>query len=230
MNQQVKTGLGVAVIVIIAATAAFFTWKVQKNKQVNNQGLENIQVQTNIVKNNPAKSTQQKQSVADETVNWNIYTNEKYNFSFKHPADLNVVGDEISNKLQGTEIIDNYPGHTVFNAVIANEKTDVIKTGIINNGIAIDIRKNENNNPFFPESQYKIISREETLIENQETTKIVYEDTIYGRSEGDPDIKTTNTIYVAEKDGYIYYIQSFGYEEKFKKIINNIISTFKFNK
>lgn len=58
MNQQVKTGLGVAVIVIIAATAAFFTWKVQKNKQ----GAENIQAPAANVNQKTIDSTQSQQS------------------------------------------------------------------------------------------------------------------------------------------------------------------------
>lgn len=91
MNQTIKTGQGITIILIIAATVAFFTWHYQKN----NQGEENIQVQTNIIKSNTTQSTRQKQSVTDETANWKIYENKMYKFSTQYPANYSYKEEQL---------------------------------------------------------------------------------------------------------------------------------------
>lgn len=104
MNQQIKTGLGVAIIVIIAATAAFFTWKVQKianndNKMPtaqtsSNQKNENAQVANNTVANNSTQNVQQKQSEMNEKANWKTYENKTHKFSIQYPVNYFYKEDE----------------------------------------------------------------------------------------------------------------------------------------
>ena len=68
MNQQVKTGLGVIIILIMIATAGMFIWKIEKN--------------------NPEDGKPAPLPIAipaDKTTEWQTYRNDKYGFEVKYP-------------------------------------------------------------------------------------------------------------------------------------------------
>lgn len=77
MNQQIKTWLGVAVIVVITLTAGMFIYYQQKIMPE-----VSPPVQVNVAK----KVNETTSPVLSEVEGWQTYRNEKYRFEFKYPS------------------------------------------------------------------------------------------------------------------------------------------------
>lgn len=101
MNKKVKTGLGVALIIILATTVAAITWKIIKFKQG-----ASLPAPVNIVKNTDVKIK--------------TYKNDRYGFQFEYPADIKIssfdeCGGEDPNgpeSCSGVNVYMNDPGQT----------------------------------------------------------------------------------------------------------------------
>jgi hypothetical protein len=116
VNQQIKTGLGVVVILIFAVTAGVFVWLYEKNQdedQANSCkrmiqvcGTENAgcrwECQDNFA---PIKASISKpiaptnNSITDENANWQTYRNEKYGFEIKYPQDFQKQNSDFGKVL-----------------------------------------------------------------------------------------------------------------------------------
>lgn len=73
---------GVVLLVVVVAFGAYFL-RAKKDQSASNQiALQAV--------SSPATP---KPSPSSETANWNTYVNTKYKFTFKYPANANIVGD-----------------------------------------------------------------------------------------------------------------------------------------
>ncbi len=150
MNQQVKTGLGIAIIVILAATAAFFTWKAQKNNQeaTNTQArpqtttleqMGNSQANTNLITND-----------SYGTSDWIEFINEKHGYSFKYPKKGWYIYEHIDDE-SGADIIDILANNSRDGGTHINVSTADLQTEINN---FLDSYKNSNGNFVYERDDY----------------------------------------------------------------------------
>lgn len=90
MNQKVSTGLGTAILIVMALTAGYFVWVIEKNNQqefpiillTSTQSIKSKLATELETKNGKKITTEDK-----ETANWKLYKNIKYGFEFKYPTD-----------------------------------------------------------------------------------------------------------------------------------------------
>lgn len=88
MTQNIKISVGVIIILIVIATVGLFVWNIQKNKEA-----VPAVIPVASVNNMPAStSTPDITSVpVDETVDWQIYKDDKYGFELKYPQIVKLI-------------------------------------------------------------------------------------------------------------------------------------------
>jgi hypothetical protein len=89
----------VLLVTVVAAISGYFMYTNYSNNQ--------------IAYTQPAKVTQSPTPSQDQTANWKIYTNKKYNYSLKHPEEIEVFkafenGDVVFSK-KGEQQSAGYP-------------------------------------------------------------------------------------------------------------------------
>jgi len=145
----------------------------------------------------------------DETVNWNVYSNDKYKVSFKYPSNFKIVTDEVRFE---------YPnGKEWYRLEIADET----KTERLLMSFEVDP---DGYGPFFPDREYKI---EETESGQIKIVDIITIEEVENLNDGHTWIKLD---LIESRNGNAYFIQ-FIFKESgkdFIPIFDQILSTFKF--
>lgn len=91
MQQQIKTGLGTAIILIFAITAVYFVKMAEENQADISQPT-----QVNV----PKKINKAADLAPSRVEGWQTYRNEKYGFEFKYPQVFNAMQDRSLEKNQ----------------------------------------------------------------------------------------------------------------------------------
>lgn len=103
MNQKISTGLGTAILLVMAFTAGYFVWMVEKNNQ---QPVSTSLVATTkkisktdtvMPAKNDAKDAVIKLVIPEskEIADWQTYRNEEYGFEIKYPTGFGVFPHRI---------------------------------------------------------------------------------------------------------------------------------------
>lgn len=157
MNQQIKTSLGVIIILIVAVTAGVFIWKYEKRPQ----SLSISQNQT--VKPSAIKNQR------DKTDNWRTYRNNEYSYKLKYPADWKVIED-----VKG------------FRTFIQSPDCDSYVAEVCTRVSIWDIRKAENNETIESSislnANDKIIDKKTIKISGEDASFVEYYQTNYGQN------------------------------------------------
>ncbi len=96
MNQQIKTGLGVAIIIIAVLTAGMFVWQYEKTQPEVNQSTQ-ISI--------PKKADGTAGLVPSEVGGWQTYRNDEIGIEFKYPAKSATINVRKSDDGKAISII-----------------------------------------------------------------------------------------------------------------------------
>jgi len=233
MNQKTLITLLVILVILLAGTAIYFG--VSKQAAYTPVARPTSMPQTPAAANQPSNSLQTTSGSStnttsvnntNSTADWKVYSNAKYNFSLKYPQTLSVNEVEPSKATMQQEIIEGVVGHNYFNLTIAKNAN----AEVVNDGIALEVRKRENKNPAFDEKSVDLVSKQEVTIAGIKGMKYISKGGQAFSSTGNQIPATTSATFVVEKNGYVYTFHSFGSDPTYYNIIDQLVSTFKFTK
>ena len=217
----------VLIIPMLLAGCSFYQGETQQGTTQPAQPIKTDAADLQAKIQNQADTKEQAvNSVGADIANWKTYSNTKYNFSFKYPADLAYKASEPSKVNMSSEIVDDGVGHTVFNLLLENSTVKVSDTFI-----ALSIQKRENNNPITGPAvaAENILEKSETAIESGEKA-VRY---LYKALSTDSNGKFGENVavqYIVEKGGYVYTLDDTDVNSEGTCMLDKIVPTIKFYK
>jgi hypothetical protein len=206
MNQNVKTSLGVAIIIIIAITVGVFTWKAMNVK-------ESVAPVTNVQsKNIAAKSVK----AVDQTADWKTYTNEKYGFEYKYPKTwtLDVESSKINPNIQKN------CGPSITGEKDKNTCLDSVAFEIVQNSEMLSLNKLWEKNGWKNGQDYK------NLKEYKVGNLIAYTTTMISSYDSSENL----VFWVPLSDGNFFKLNGSYLIDDEKDVFSEMVSSFRFTK
>lgn len=151
MNQNIKTSLGVAIIIIIAATVGFFTWKVLSNNIISNTPTQVQPIKNELAGNRPAQACPQDTKKCPDG-SYVSRTGPNCEFA-ACPGDSTNISNQPSNS-EKFQIISRNPKGTLegINSGVIENSSDIVKGSLGKISVTFNKDVNEatlNNNTFY---------------------------------------------------------------------------------
>jgi hypothetical protein len=161
-NKRGNIAVTATVVVIIAMAAGIVGWMFTKEPQAptSKQAEAQRPVQAVQKQSTGRQDTPAQQAQTDETANWKTYSNEKYGFRFKYPAEFSIKEgeDTSSDSLDSNLLLDGPTLHTkdnvsVFFQVFKNPQKLSLHDYIIKNNYDPKL------NPGYNDPMYKDLTK-----------------------------------------------------------------------
>lgn len=224
MNKKISTGAGIALIAVLAGAVVFYNLSGNKS-QAPVQSTQSNSLKGPVENHNVAQNPGQTVSKTDETTNWKTYSNDKYNFSLKYPADLGYSENEIPVSVQKKQILENGQGVSVFNLTIAKNAMATV----VNSGIVLTVSKRGTEKDPLACNTQGLVSKQETVIDKQKANKCTFKGSAY--TDDNKFVEgIANVSYRVTKGDFVYEISSMGTHAENISNVNQIVGSFRFAK
>jgi len=214
-------------IIILSGISLFLTGcgdeKILQNQELSKE-IDEVKIKKEEIID---ENYNQKQIKEDEILNWKLYENNDHNISFKYPDNFKIKGTKNSEDVLRTQIVDDWVGLIIFDAVIY--KSEEVDASNMKSGLGLSVSKMERPENLFrnqvaPED---LLSNEDLIIDGKKAIKYIYKSSAVDES-GNLTENVQVKSYKIDGGEYAYEFFSFGSDREYFEKIDQIIETIKF--